>query len=227
VSLARSLTDRWERRVLIRAPAADRWMSWVPAQNRITVPARAGPSQNCRPATHMFPDGGTTRSNSMGPPSQLPGAGAGCSGGAVVLAGPGTRAGATAKPMVARRYASSVTAVAHSARVRLARPTEPHIVLPVKITVRALPAVASPRRSAQAPPLEQRSSPERSSAPIRLDGALCGRTLLELFVISFNLLLANRGPRRFAMASPTLDPAPAHADPAPAKKTEQIRHWVE
>src|SRR5215471_4108508 len=40
--------------------------------------------------------------------------------------------------------------------------------------IRALPAVASPRRSAQAPPLEQRSSPERPSAPIRLDGAPCG-----------------------------------------------------
>ena len=43
---------------------------------------------------------------------------------------------ATAKPVVARRYAPSGTAVAQSARVRLARPTAPGIVLPVKITVK-------------------------------------------------------------------------------------------
>jgi hypothetical protein len=34
----------------------------------ITIPARAGPTQNWRPATVMFPHGGTTRSNSTGPP---------------------------------------------------------------------------------------------------------------------------------------------------------------
>jgi len=47
---------------------------------------------------------------------------------------------ATAKPVVARRYAPSGTAVAHSARVRLARPTAPRIVLPVKITVKGAPS---------------------------------------------------------------------------------------
>ena len=68
-SLVRSAGDRWERRVLIRVPPADRWIRSQSAQNRITVPARAGPSQNCFPATWRFPDGGTTRSNSTGPPS--------------------------------------------------------------------------------------------------------------------------------------------------------------
>ena len=43
------------------------------------------------------------------------------------------------RPVVARRYAPSGTAVAHSARVRLARPTAPRIVLPVKITVKGAP----------------------------------------------------------------------------------------
>ena len=43
------------------------------------------------------------------------------------------------QPVVARRYAPSGTAVAHSARVRLARPTAPGIVLPVKITVKGAP----------------------------------------------------------------------------------------
>ena len=41
-----------------------------------------------------------------------------------------------AGPVVGRRYAPSGTAVAHSARVRLARPRAPRIVLPVKITVK-------------------------------------------------------------------------------------------
>ena len=35
-------------------------LTWVLAQNRTVSPARAGPSQNCRPANHMFPDDGTT-----------------------------------------------------------------------------------------------------------------------------------------------------------------------
>jgi hypothetical protein len=43
------------------------------------------------------------------------------------------------RPVVARRYAPSGTAVAHCARVRLARPTAPGIVLPVKITVKGAP----------------------------------------------------------------------------------------
>ena len=41
--------------------------------------------------------------------------------------------------MAARRYTLSGTTVTHSARVRLARPTEPRIVLPVKITVKGAP----------------------------------------------------------------------------------------
>ena len=52
----------------MRVPAADRWITWVSAQKVITIPARLVPSQNCLPATHMFPDGGTARSNSTGPP---------------------------------------------------------------------------------------------------------------------------------------------------------------
>ncbi len=43
------------------------------------------------------------------------------------------------RPVVARRYAPAGTAVAHPARVRLARPTAPRIVLPVKITVKGAP----------------------------------------------------------------------------------------
>ena len=46
---------------------------------------------------------------------------------------------ATARPMAARRYAPSGTAVAHPARVRLARPTAPGSVWPVKITVKGAP----------------------------------------------------------------------------------------
>jgi hypothetical protein len=38
-------------------------MTSVPARKVTTIPARAGPSQNCLPATCMFPPTGTTRSN--------------------------------------------------------------------------------------------------------------------------------------------------------------------
>jgi hypothetical protein len=62
---------------------------------------------------------------------------------------------APAGPVVARRYAPSGTAVAHSARVRLARPTAPGIVLPVEITVKGAPCARVAARSARAPPLEQ------------------------------------------------------------------------
>jgi len=48
---------------------------------------------------------------------------------------------ATGRLVVARRYVPSGTAVAHSARVRLARPTAPGIVLPVKITVKTSDAL--------------------------------------------------------------------------------------
>jgi hypothetical protein len=44
-------------------------MTSVLAQNVTVIPARAGPSQNCFPATCRFPLAGTTRSNSTGPPS--------------------------------------------------------------------------------------------------------------------------------------------------------------
>src|SRR3954449_476730 len=39
------------------------------AQKRTFWPARRGPSQNWRPIAHRFPEGGTWRSNSTGPPS--------------------------------------------------------------------------------------------------------------------------------------------------------------
>src|SRR5262245_31936354 len=42
-------------------------MASVSAQNVTVRPARAGPSQNWRPAANMFPDGGTTRSKATGP----------------------------------------------------------------------------------------------------------------------------------------------------------------
>jgi hypothetical protein len=66
------------------------------AQKRTVIPALAGPSQNCRRATIRFPDGGTTRSNSTGPPSRASGvAPASIARSAVaVLAGPGTLASA-------------------------------------------------------------------------------------------------------------------------------------
>ena len=69
VSLARSAVDRWERTDLTRSPPAVRWITSVSAQNVMTCPARRGPSQNWRPVTSMLPLGGTTRSNSTGPPS--------------------------------------------------------------------------------------------------------------------------------------------------------------
>jgi hypothetical protein len=68
MSRARSFTDRWERTVLIRIPAIRTWIRSQSAHIRATIPARPVPIQNCRLVTHMFPDGGTTRSNSTGPP---------------------------------------------------------------------------------------------------------------------------------------------------------------
>ena len=67
-SPARSATDRCERTVLIRAPAINRWITSGSAQNVTVTPERAGPSQNCLPATCKLPDGGTTRSNSTAAP---------------------------------------------------------------------------------------------------------------------------------------------------------------
>ena len=57
-SLARSVT-RQVRADGLDPGAADRTggSGRQSAQNRTTVPARTGPSQNCRPATCMFPDG--------------------------------------------------------------------------------------------------------------------------------------------------------------------------
>ena len=59
------------------------------------------------------------------------------------------------RPVVARRYAPSDTAVAHPARVRLARPTAPGIVLPVKITVKGAPCGRVWRRRTNRAALEQ------------------------------------------------------------------------
>ena len=39
-----------------------------PEPHGLPGPDRTGPSQNCFPDSHMFPDGGTTRSSSTGPP---------------------------------------------------------------------------------------------------------------------------------------------------------------
>ena len=64
------MTDRCERTVLTRVPPMNRWIRSTLAQNRTTCPARTGPSQNCFPASIMFPDGGTTWSSSTGPPAQ-------------------------------------------------------------------------------------------------------------------------------------------------------------
>jgi hypothetical protein len=61
----------------------------------------------------------------------------------------------TARPVAARRYAPSGTAVAHCARVRLARPTAPRIVLPVKITVKGAPSGRVWRRRTNRAALEQ------------------------------------------------------------------------
>ena len=63
-----------ERRLLTRAPPIVRWMTSTLAQKRTVCPARAGPSQNWRWQTIRLPDGGTTRSNSIGPPSTAIGA---------------------------------------------------------------------------------------------------------------------------------------------------------
>ena len=71
---------RCERRLLTRAPAIERWITSTSAQKRTVCPARCGPSQNCRRIAHRFPDGGTTRSNSTGPPSTRSGVGAGVDG---------------------------------------------------------------------------------------------------------------------------------------------------
>ena len=69
-SRARSAVDRWERTDLTRAPAMVRWMTSTLAQKVTVIPERVVPSQNCLPRTSMFPLGGTTRSNSTGPPCQ-------------------------------------------------------------------------------------------------------------------------------------------------------------
>jgi hypothetical protein len=63
-SRARSLASSREGRVLIRCPAASTQTRWVSAQILMRRPVIAGPSQICCPATHRFPDGGTTRSSS-------------------------------------------------------------------------------------------------------------------------------------------------------------------
>ena len=47
-------------------------MTSTPAQKRTVWPARCGPSQNWRPIAQRFPEGGTTRSNSTGPPLEDP-----------------------------------------------------------------------------------------------------------------------------------------------------------
>jgi hypothetical protein len=77
--------------LLTRAPAMEWWMTSVLAQNRTVMPALVGPSQNCFCATHMFPEAGTTWSNSIGPPDQATGVGStsGTSSGPVVCASPG------------------------------------------------------------------------------------------------------------------------------------------
>ena len=67
-SRARSLGARCERTDLTRDPAVIRWITSVSAQNVTVIPARCGTAQNCRPATCKLPLGGTTRSNSTGPP---------------------------------------------------------------------------------------------------------------------------------------------------------------
>ncbi len=71
-----------ERTVLTRAPAMSRWMTSQSAQNVTVTPARAGPSQNCLPATAGSP--------TPAPPARTPPAhpsrpetartGSGCSG---------------------------------------------------------------------------------------------------------------------------------------------------
>ena len=64
----RSASDRWERRVLILAPPIRQVDDVGAGPERDHHPGPGGPSQNCRPATFMFPLAGTTRSNSTGPP---------------------------------------------------------------------------------------------------------------------------------------------------------------
>ena len=80
ISRARSLTDRWERTVLSRVPPIRTWIRSQSAQIRAVIPARWVPIQNCRFVTHMFPDGGTTRSNSTGPPFHCAGLAGGRAG---------------------------------------------------------------------------------------------------------------------------------------------------
>ena len=92
MSRARSLTDRWERTVLIRIPPTRTWIRSQSAQIRAVIPARWVPIQNCRLVTHMFPDGGTTRSNSTGPPSRCAGLAGGGFAAGTVLAGRGGQA---------------------------------------------------------------------------------------------------------------------------------------
>src|SRR5690606_24734819 len=88
-SWARSATDRCDRTDLIRAPAISRWITCVSAQNVTVRPERAGPSQNCLPATCRFPLAGTTRSNSTGPPGST-GTAAGTASGSAVTAPAGS-----------------------------------------------------------------------------------------------------------------------------------------
>jgi hypothetical protein len=63
-SRARSTSVSREGTVLTRHPPMLRCTVVVSIQRVTCCPARAGLSQNCWPLTHMFPDGGTTRSTS-------------------------------------------------------------------------------------------------------------------------------------------------------------------
>ena len=65
----------------MRTPPASRWITSWSAQNVTVIPARAGPNQNCLPTTNMFPDAGTTRSNSTAPGVTSGGRGSGIGSG--------------------------------------------------------------------------------------------------------------------------------------------------
>jgi hypothetical protein len=74
-----------ERSDFTRTPAIERCTHSQSAQNRTVCPARGTPSQNWLPHRLMFPDAGTTLSNSTASPdgpAASASAGAGSTGGA-------------------------------------------------------------------------------------------------------------------------------------------------
>ena len=69
-SRARSVDGQVRSDRLDPGPPMNRWIKSNVGPEPDELAGRTGPSQNCRPASCMFPEAGTTRSNSTAPPAQ-------------------------------------------------------------------------------------------------------------------------------------------------------------